>query len=161
MSDGANNPVRYFGRQVRKERLATGWTLAEFGQRIGYDPAHISRIESGKRPATAVFAQMCDQAFPHRNRWFSEFYEESRTWIATPPWFRSWVEHEQRTATLRNWFPGLVCILRLARAAFRLAVSQCAGAGEPWRRTRVSRGSGGAAHLRWAAPVAGLASRSG
>ena len=45
--------------------------------------------------------------------------------------------------------------------AFRLAVSQCAGAGEPWRRTRVSRGSGGAAHLRWAAPVAGLASRSG
>jgi len=108
MSDGANNPVRYFGRQVRKERLATGWTLAEFGQRIGYDPAHISRIESGKRPATAVFAQMCDQAFPHRNRWFSEFYEESRTWIATPPWFRSWVEHEQRTATLRNWFPGLV-----------------------------------------------------
>ena len=68
MSDGANNPVRYFGRQVRKERLAAGWTLAEFGQRIGYDPAHISRIESGKRPATEVFAQMCDQAFPHRDR---------------------------------------------------------------------------------------------
>jgi transcriptional regulator with XRE-family HTH domain len=108
MSDGTNNPVRYFGRQVRKERLAAGWSLVEFGVRIGYDPAHISRIESGKRPATAVFAQMCDQAFPHRNSWFSEFYQESRTWIATPPWFRNWVEHEQHTATLRNWFPGLV-----------------------------------------------------
>jgi hypothetical protein len=36
MSDGMNDPVRYFRRQVRKERLAAGWTLAEFGQRIGY-----------------------------------------------------------------------------------------------------------------------------
>src|ERR1700733_11781483 len=100
MSDGMNDPVRYFGRQVRKERLAAGWTLAEFGQRIGYDPAHVSRIESGKRPATAEFARSCDQAFPHRAGWFSEFYEESRTWLATPPWFRDWVDREQRAGTL-------------------------------------------------------------
>jgi transcriptional regulator with XRE-family HTH domain len=66
MSGIKSDPVRYFGRQVCKERLAAGWTLAEFGQRTGYDPAHISRIESGKRPATEVFAQMCDQVFPHR-----------------------------------------------------------------------------------------------
>jgi transcriptional regulator with XRE-family HTH domain len=108
VSDDMNNPVRYFGRQVRKERLAAGWTLAEFGQRTGYDPAHVSRIESGKRPATEVFARLCDQAFPHRNGWFSEFYEESRTWIATPPWFRNYVSHEQRARTLRNWFPSLL-----------------------------------------------------
>jgi transcriptional regulator with XRE-family HTH domain len=108
MGDGTNNPVRYFGRQVRKERLAAGWTLAEFGQRAGYDPAHISRIERGERPATEVFAQMCDQTFPHRGGWFGEFYEESRTWIATPPWFRNYVSHEQRAATLRNWFPSLL-----------------------------------------------------
>ena len=108
MSDGMNDPVRYFGRQVRKERLAAGWTLAEFGQRTGYDPAHLSRIESGKRPATEVLAQLCDQVFPHRAGWFSEFYEESRTWIATPPWFRNYVSHEQRALTLRNWFPSLL-----------------------------------------------------
>jgi transcriptional regulator with XRE-family HTH domain len=108
MSDRANDPVRYFGRQVRKERLAAGWTLAEFGQRIGYDPAHLSRIESGKRPATEEFARLCDQAFPDRNGWFSEFFEESRTWIATPPWFRNYVGHEQRALTLRNWFPSLM-----------------------------------------------------
>jgi len=108
MSDSTNDPVRYFGRQVRKERLAAGWTLAEFGQRIGYDPAHISRIESGKRPATAEFARSCDQAFPHRARWFSEFYDESRTWLATPPWFRDWVDREQRAGTLRNWYLGVV-----------------------------------------------------
>jgi transcriptional regulator with XRE-family HTH domain len=60
-------------------------TLAEFGQRIGYHPGQISRIENGKRPPTELFAQMCDRAFPDRDGWFSEFYAESRTWIATPP----------------------------------------------------------------------------
>src|SRR6202167_466161 len=108
MSDGTSNPARYFGQQVRRARRAAGWTLAEFGQRIGYDPGQISRIENGKRPPTELFAQMCDRAFPDRDGWFSEFYAESRTWIATPPWFRSGVEHEQRAATLRLWQP---CVL--------------------------------------------------
>jgi DNA-binding XRE family transcriptional regulator len=103
MSAGTSNPVRYFGRQVRRARRTAGWTLAEFGQRIGYDPGQISRIENGKRPPTELFAQMCDRAFPDRDGWFSEFYAESRTWIATPPWFRSWVEHEENAATLRIW----------------------------------------------------------
>jgi hypothetical protein len=43
MASGTSNPVRYFGLQVRKARLAAGWTLAEFGQRTGYDPAHLGR----------------------------------------------------------------------------------------------------------------------
>jgi transcriptional regulator with XRE-family HTH domain len=108
MSADMNNPVRYFGRQVRKERLAAGWTLGEFGQRTGYDPAHLGRIENGKRPATKLLAQMCDRVFPGRGGWFGEFYEESRTWIATPPWFRDWVDREQRAATLRNWYLGVL-----------------------------------------------------
>jgi DNA-binding XRE family transcriptional regulator len=108
MSDGTSNPVQYFGRQVRRARQAAGWTLAEFGQRIGYDPGQISRIENGKRQPTELFAQMCDRVFPGREGWFSEFYAESRTWIATPPWFRSWVEHEQSAAALRIWQPGVL-----------------------------------------------------
>ena len=108
MSDGTGNPARYFGQQVRRARRAAGWTLAEFGQRIGYDSGQISRIENGKRPPTELFAQMCDQAFPDRDGWFGEFYAESRTWIATPPWFRSWVEHEQRATTLRIWQLGVL-----------------------------------------------------
>ena len=108
MNDGTSNPTRYFGQQVRRARRTAGWTLTEFGQRIGYDPGQISRIENGKRPPTELFAQMCDRAFPGRDGWFSEFYAESRTWIATPPWFRSWVEHEQRAATLRIWQLGVL-----------------------------------------------------
>ena len=101
MTEGTSDPVRYFGRQVRRARRAAGWTLKEFGQRIGYDPGAISRIENGKRTPTELFARMCDRAFPERDGWFSEFYAESRTWIATPPWFRSWIEHEQKAASLR------------------------------------------------------------
>ena len=108
MSYGTSNPIRYFGQQVRRARRAAGWTLTEFGQRIGYDPGQISRIENGKRPPTELFAQMCDRAFPDRDGWFSEFYAESRTWIATPPWFRSWIEHEQHAAALRIWQPGVL-----------------------------------------------------
>jgi transcriptional regulator with XRE-family HTH domain len=100
-------PSVTFGRQVRRARHAAGWTLAEFGQHIGYDPGQISRIENGKRPPSELFAEMCDQAFPERDGWFTEFYAESRTWIATPPWFRSWVEHEQRAETLRIWQLGV------------------------------------------------------
>jgi hypothetical protein len=108
MTDGTSNPVRYFGRQVRRARVAAGWTLAGFGQQAGYDPGHISRIENGRRPPTELFAQMCDRAFPDRDGWFSDFYAESRTWIATPPWFRGWVEHEQQAATLRIWQLGVL-----------------------------------------------------
>ena len=108
MTEGTSDPVRYFGRQVRRARRAAGWTLKEFGQRIGYDPGQISRIENGKRAPTELFARMCDQAFPDRDGWFSEFYAESRTWIATPPWFRDWVEHEQKAATLRIWQPSVL-----------------------------------------------------
>ena len=45
---------------------------------------------------------------PDRDGWFGEFYAESRTWIATPPWFRSWVEHEQRATILRIWQLGVL-----------------------------------------------------
>jgi transcriptional regulator with XRE-family HTH domain len=120
MSEGTSNPARYFGRQVRRARRAAGWTLAEFGQRIGYDPGAISRIENGRRPPTELFAKMCDRAFPDRDSWFSEFYAESRTWIATPPWFRSWIEHEQRASRLRVWqlsvLSGLLQTADYARA---------------------------------------------
>jgi Domain of unknown function (DUF5753) len=49
---------------------------------------------------------MCDKVFPERDGWFERFYQESRQWAATPPWFRNWLEHEQRAITLRVWQPS-------------------------------------------------------
>jgi transcriptional regulator with XRE-family HTH domain len=108
MTEHVSNPMEYFGQQVRKSRVAAGWTIKQFGTRVGYDAGQVSRIETGKRPPTETFAEMCDQAFPDRDGWFSDFYQQSRTWIATPPWFRSWVELEQHATSLRDWQPSIL-----------------------------------------------------
>ena len=138
MSDGTSNPLRYFGQQVRRARRAAGWTLTEFGQRIGYDPGQISRIENGKRPPTELFAQMCDRAFPDRDGWFGEFYAESRTWIATPPWFRSWVEHEQQAAALRIWQLGVLSGLLQTQEYARAILAVNPGVTEDQVRERLA-----------------------
>src|SRR5580692_10210380 len=50
MSGMAGNGVAgHFARQIKKERLAHGWSLAELGRRTGLDPAHLGRVESSHR----------------------------------------------------------------------------------------------------------------
>jgi hypothetical protein len=75
--------------------------------------------------------------------WFSEFYEESRTWIATPPWFRNYVSHEQRARTLRNWFPSLLDGLLQTEDYARQILSAGPGATEDeisaWLAARIKR----------------------
>jgi transcriptional regulator with XRE-family HTH domain len=102
----ATDPARYFGKQVRKARLAAGLTLKEFGDQICYSAGQISRIESGTRPPNRVFAKACDGAFPDMGGWFSDFFDESREWMATPPWFRPWIEYEQSARVLKVWTCG-------------------------------------------------------
>ena len=154
MSYGTSNPVRYFGQQVRRARRAAGWTLTEFGQRIGYDPGQISRIENGKRPPTELFAQMCDRAFPDRDGWFGEFYGESRTWIATPPWFRSWVEHEQQAATLRIWQLGVLSGLLQTEQYARAILAVNPGVTEEQVNERLAARLARQAILAWDDPPA-------
>ena len=45
-------------------------------------------------PPTEAIALACDAVFPERRAWFSEYYEDSRTWA--PPGFRSWTEYEDK-----------------------------------------------------------------
>jgi hypothetical protein len=101
-----SNPATHFGRQMRKERLARGWSLREFSAKTGINIGNASRIENGHRPPTAAVAEACDHAFPERRGWFLEFWEELRTWA--PPGFRDWSEYEEKTTTLRDWYPGIV-----------------------------------------------------
>jgi transcriptional regulator with XRE-family HTH domain len=123
MTDGTSNPARHFGREVRRARVAAEMTLADFGRAIGYDPGQISRVERGVRPPAEKFAQLCDKVFPERDGWFERFYRESRQWAATPPWFRNWIEHEQRAIKLQVWQPsvlsGLLQTEAYARALLR------------------------------------------
>jgi transcriptional regulator with XRE-family HTH domain len=97
----------HFGKQMRKERLARGWSLTEFARRTGLNAGHLSRIENGKRPPTENVATACDIAFAERKGWFTEYYEELRGWSEVPAAFRNWSEIEERASLLRVWKPGI------------------------------------------------------
>jgi transcriptional regulator with XRE-family HTH domain len=103
-----NGAAGHFGRQMKKERLAHGWSLLELAQRMGVDAAHLGRVESGKRPPTENLAAKCDAVFPGRRGWFSEFYDESRQWPEVPASFKSWPEYEDKAASLRVWSPSII-----------------------------------------------------
>ena len=90
MTDISVNPLTHFGKQVKKERLARGWSLPELARQTGIDAGHWSRIERGVRPPTEFVAEACDRVFPERKGWFGEYYRDSRSWA--PPGFRSWTE---------------------------------------------------------------------
>lgn len=102
----ANGAAGHFGRQMKKERLVRGWTLLELAHRMGVDAAHLGRVESGKRPPTERLAAKCDVVFPERKKWFSEYYEDSKSWV--PAGFRSWPENEDMATSLRVWSPGIM-----------------------------------------------------
>jgi transcriptional regulator with XRE-family HTH domain len=104
--NGGGNPVTHFGRQMHKERLARGWSLREFAARTGINIAQASRIETGKSPPTERVAAACDVAFSERKGWFSEYYEESKSWM--PAGFRSWGEYEDKATELLVWSPGII-----------------------------------------------------
>lgn len=119
------DPARFFGKQVRKTRLAAGLTLRQLADVIVYSAPQISRVENGTRVPNRQFAAACDRAFPGMNGWFTEFFNESREWMATPPWFRPWVEHEETARTLKIWtlghFSGLLQTRDYAREVLSVA----------------------------------------
>ena len=106
MADIAVNPLAHFGKQVKKERLARGWSLPELERRTGIDAGHWSRIERGVRPPTELIAARCDEAFPERRGWFGEYYADSRSWA--PPGYRSWTEELDHASSLLDWCPSII-----------------------------------------------------
>src|SRR6185437_10959938 len=93
--NNGGNPATHFGRQMKKERLARGWSLREFSVHTGINIGHASRIENGKRPLTEKVAAACDVAFPERKGWFSEYYAELSEWAEVPAAFKDWPEREE------------------------------------------------------------------
>ena len=94
----------HFARQMKKERVAHGWSIAELARRMGdVDPAHLGRVENGKRPPTEQIAVGLDTVFPERRGWFADWLSESRDWPEVPATFRSWPDYEDRAATIRTW----------------------------------------------------------
>jgi hypothetical protein len=104
--DNSSNPATHLGRQMKRDRLAHGWSLRELAARTGINFAHLGRIELGTRPPTEKIALACDAVFPERDGWYLLFFEESKSWV--PPGLRNWAEYEDKSATLRVWSPGIL-----------------------------------------------------
>jgi transcriptional regulator with XRE-family HTH domain len=113
---GAGGVAGHFGRQVRRDRLAHGWSIAELARRAKIDAAHLSRVENGRRPPTARIAAALDGVFTEHRGWYLTWLEETRTAPEIPVTFRSWSDYEDRTAALRVWTPGIVDGLVQAQA---------------------------------------------
>jgi transcriptional regulator with XRE-family HTH domain len=105
---GAEGVAGHFGKQVRRDRLARGWTIAELAQHTGINAAHLSRVESGRRPPTARIADALDRVFPERRGWYLQWLDDIRTAPEIPAEFRSWSDYEDQTATLRAWTPTII-----------------------------------------------------
>jgi transcriptional regulator with XRE-family HTH domain len=106
--NNSGNPATHFGKQMRKERTARGWTLRDFSSHTGINIGHASRIENGHRPPTEKVAIACDAVFPERRGWFLEYYTELGTWSEVPPAFKDWTEREDKAARLHVWSPSII-----------------------------------------------------
>jgi len=107
--DPTASPAHFFGAEVRRARITAGMTLAALAATIPCDASTVSRIEAGTLSPGQRFAVACDEAFPQMNGWFSRFCHDSRTWAGPhPPWFRDWVETEQRATVICWWEPLLI-----------------------------------------------------
>jgi hypothetical protein len=107
--DPGASPAHFFGAEVRRARIAAGMTLAGLAATVPCDASTASRIEAGTLSPGHRFAAACDEAFPQMDGWFTRFCHDSRTWAGPhPPWFRDWVETEQRATVIRWWEPLLI-----------------------------------------------------
>jgi transcriptional regulator with XRE-family HTH domain len=98
----------HFGRQMRRDRLAHGWSISELARRTEINGAHLGRIESGLRPPSVKVAHALDQVFPERRGWYLDWLDDIRTAPEVPATFRSWSDYEDQSATLRLWTPLMV-----------------------------------------------------
>ena len=98
----------HFGRQMRRDRLAHGWSIAELAKRAGLNAAHLGRIESGLRPPSVRVADALDKVLPERRGWYLQWLDDIRSAPEVPATFRSWSDYEDQSATLRLWTPLIV-----------------------------------------------------
>jgi transcriptional regulator with XRE-family HTH domain len=96
------NVAEYFGSQIHKERQKAKLSVLALAKVMRMSDAHLGRIEKGQRPPTAEIAQRLDEVFPHREGWFSDYYEASKQW--TPAALKAWSEYENHQASSTDSF---------------------------------------------------------
>jgi transcriptional regulator with XRE-family HTH domain len=122
--DGTASPLAFFGAELRRARTEAGLSQEQLGQRIGYSPTMVGKIETGERAPSADVAGRCDEALG-ANGLLIRIYDLARRWDGGyPAWFVGWMDRE-RTATSVCWWepllvPGLVQTADYATAVLRV-----------------------------------------
>ncbi|MFE7133057.1 Scr1 family TA system antitoxin-like transcriptional regulator [Streptomyces sp. NPDC057638] len=95
------SPREKFGLLVRGLRDERGWTQEELARRLGCTGAHVSAVETGRRPATQQFAKALDRVFGLGDR----LERQSKAGLQTSllDGFSTYLSHEARAAEIR-WF---------------------------------------------------------
>jgi transcriptional regulator with XRE-family HTH domain len=109
------------GGKIREARQAAQMTLAQLGTEVRYSPEQTGKVEFGDRTPSDEFVTRVCEIFPDIAVVVRELYAELRkTGRTYEPWFRRWVDAEQRASMLRSWehsqLPGLVQTEGYARA---------------------------------------------
>jgi hypothetical protein len=110
---GSSGVAAHFGRELRRTRVARGWSIAEVARRTKINAGHLSR--SG---------------------WFSAWHGESQSWPEIPATFRSWPDYEDRSATVRAWTPSIMTGLTQSEAYAAALIATTPAADTVTRDTR-------------------------
>ncbi|OKI00414.1 DNA-binding protein [Streptomyces sp. CB02923] len=105
--DPTASPLTHFGNEVQIERERLGMKREELGKAAACGYSLVAKIESGIRVPPREFAEACDRSFPHSNGRFMRLWPLALRY-AFPPWFRKYVELEEKAISVRMFQPQLV-----------------------------------------------------
>jgi transcriptional regulator with XRE-family HTH domain len=112
MNDPERNPAGFLGAELRRARLAAGYSSQEaLAARLGYDRSVIAKAETGERPPSPEVADAIEaELFPAGPSGFVGRLAAlaRRAGGPVPSWFESWLEAERDAHMLRLWSPVLV-----------------------------------------------------
>ncbi|MFH8555794.1 helix-turn-helix domain-containing protein [Streptomyces celluloflavus] len=100
------SPGAAFGERLRRLRDERGWTQDELGERIGCTGAHVSAVETGRRPPTQRFAAGADRALGVGDLFEREWREIKHGSLLEG--FPEYVRHEGQAAEIRLFEMGVI-----------------------------------------------------
>jgi transcriptional regulator with XRE-family HTH domain len=126
MGDPESNPAAFLGAELRRARVAAGFSSQEaLAAKLGYDRSVIAKAETGERPPSQEVAEALEaELFPAGPSGIVGRLAKlaRRADGPIPSWFESWLEAEREAFTLRLWspvlVPGLLQTADYARALF-------------------------------------------
>ncbi|MFD8528340.1 helix-turn-helix transcriptional regulator [Streptosporangium canum] len=109
-----------FGTELRKFRLAAGFSQRKLGEAIHLSISQLSMIENGHRAPTLKLAGKVDEALNLGTTLTGLLDRLNRAEAQLPRWFRPWLDFEREAEAMRVWaslmVPGLLQTEDYARA---------------------------------------------